>query len=250
METGREYEYPTLFGDICKQSHTLIAGQTGSGKSVMLNGIITTALKLGGSEYIFIDPKRVELRQYKRVPYTLAYANTSEETVRALSRAIDIMEQRYQAMERSAVKDWQGQHLYVIIDELADLLISADSKTIKAQLQKLTALGRAAKVHVIAATQQPSRKMLPAELTLNFPSRVGLHCQTAIESKQVINVKGAEELPMYGECLYLRPGHDLEHWKVRLTDEAETEQVINDLVGDEQRPTRTNKIINFFRRIA
>ena len=246
--TGRIYHVPALYGDVLNQAHTLIAGQTGSGKSVFLQGVITSAMKRGGNQFIFCDPKRVELRTYKRLPNCIAYANTSEETVRALARAIDIMEARYEEAERLGIKKYTDCPIYVIIDELADLLISADAKQIKKQLQTLTALGRAANVHCIVATQQPSRKMLPAELTLNFPARVALHCQTAIESRQVINVKGAEELPMYGECLYLRPGHDLEKRSVPLTDEAETEQIIKDILSDfpEEKPS----VLRFFRKGA
>lgn len=234
------YEAPTLFCDILRQAHTLIAGQTGSGKSVMLNGIITTALKQGGNKMIFVDPKRVELRIYKSLPNCIAYANTPGETVTALNKAINTMEQRYKEAERKGDKIYKGEPIYIFIDELADLLISAEGKQIKKQLQTLTALGRAALVKVICATQQPSRKMLPAELTLNFPSRVALHCQTAIESRQVINEKGAEELPMYGQCLYLRPGYPVECWRVPMTDEAETDKVIAD--------GYTSKTISFFRR--
>lgn len=215
------YQVPILFNDILSQAHTLIAGQTGSGKSVMLNGILTTANIKGGNALILVDPKRVELRDYKEQPNVVAYANTSSETVQALDTAIRTMEDRYKQMEKERLKDYDGADLYVVIDELADLLISKDGKRIKAQLQTLTALGRASRVHCICATQQPSRKMLPAELTLNFTGRIALHCQTAIESRQVINVGGAEGLPMYGRCLYLRPRHNLEGWEVPMTTEAQ-----------------------------
>lgn len=234
------YEAPTLFCDILRQAHTLVAGQTGSGKSVMLNGIITTALKQGGNKMIFVDPKRVELRRYKTLPNCIAYANTPGETVTALNKAINTMERRYEEAERKGDKIYKGEPIYIFIDELADLLISEQAKVIKRQLQTLTALARAANIHLIACTQQPSRRMLPAELTLNFPARIALHCQTAIESRQVINEKGAEELPMYGQCLYLRPGYPVECWRVPLTDEAETDRVIAD--------GYTSKTISFFRR--
>ena len=155
-------------------------------------------------------------------------------------KAINTMERRYEEAERKGDKIYKGEPIYIFIDELADLLISEQAKVIKRQLQTLTALARAANIHLIACTQQPSRRMLPAELTLNFPSRIALHCQTAIESRQVINEKGAEELPMYGQCLYLRPGHTVECWRVPLTDEAETDKVIAD--------GYTSKTISFFRR--
>ena len=244
------YTVPTLYLDILGQSHTLIGGQTGSGKSVMLNGILTTACRQGNNLFILIDPKRVELRDYKQMPTVLAYANTSAETARALDKAISIMEERYRELEKQGEKKYNGNPLLVVIDELADLLISADGKRIKTQLQKLTALGRAAAVKCICATQQPSRKMLPAELSLNFTGKVALHCQTAIESRQVINVKGAEELPMYGQCLYLRPQHDLECWEVPMTDEEDRLQAIARCSEINAPKPTTNKVITLFKRFA
>lgn len=217
---------PNLYLDILKQSHTLIAGQTGSGKSVMLNGILTTACKQGNNIMILIDPKRVELRDYKRLPNCVAYANTSAETVDALGYAIDLMEQRYRKMERTGQTLYDGDPIIVVIDELADLLISEDSREIQAQLQRLTALGRAALVKVICATQCPNRTILKANIVLNFSARVALRCQTSIESRQVINVKGAEDLPMYGKCLYLRPGYNLQIADVPLTDAIDKAEAI------------------------
>ena len=224
---ARTFEAPTLYVDILNQAHTLIAGQTGSGKSVMLNGILTTACKYGNYGFILVDPKRVELRDYKELPTVIAYANTSAETVRALNKAIEIMEQRYREMERQGLRQYEGDPVLVVIDELADLLISADCKTIQSQLQRLTALGRAALVKVICATQCPNRTILKANIVLNFSARVALHCQTSIESRQVINERGAEELPMYGHCLYLRPGHKVEEWIVRMTSEEDKTEAIN-----------------------
>lgn len=221
------YEVPTLYADILRQSHTLIAGQTGSGKSVMLNGIITTANIKGGNSLILIDPKRVELRDYRHQANILAYANTSAETVRALDKAIAIMEQRYKEAERNGQKMYEGDPIYIIIDELLNLLISTDGKRIEKQIQTITALARASRICLIACTQAPNRAILKATTVLNFTGRVALHCQTAIESRQIINVKGAEDLPMYGECLYLRPGHNLEHWEVPMMDEATIQLGIN-----------------------
>lgn len=238
---------PILYIDILQQSHTLIAGQTGSGKSVMLNGILTTACKQGNNLFVLVDPKRVELRDYKNLPTCLAYANTSAETVRALDKALDIMERRYIDMEKRGLKLYDGDPLLVVIDELADLLISADSKKIQNQLQRLTALGRAALVKTICATQCPNRQILKANIVLNFTGRVALRCQTAIESRQIINVKGAEDLPMYGECLYLRPAHPLECWEVPMTDEADKQRAI-ERCTEINTPEAGSRIISLFKR--
>lgn len=241
-------QVPTLYAETLRQAHTLIAGQTGSGKSVFLNGVLTTACRYGNYGMILVDPKRVELRDYKHLPNTIAYANTSSETVRALDKAIEIMENRYRQMERAGEKQYDGDPIIVVIDELADLLISADARTIQAQLQRLTALGRAALVKVICATQCPNRQILKANITLNFSSRVALHCQTAIESRQVINEKGAEELPMYGQCLWLRPGHSVECWKVYLTSEEDKADAIRTCTEiNTKAPAKTT--VGFFRRL-
>ena len=232
MMMNRVYQAPSLYLDVLRQAHTLVAGQTGSGKSVLLNGLITTAMKQGGNQYIFVDPKQMELWKYHDLPNCIAYAETPEQTVGALDKAIKTMEKRNAECKARGIKMYDGEPIYIFIDELADLLISPQSKTIKAQLQRITGLARASNIHLIACTQQPSRKMLPCELSLNFPARIALHCQTAIESRQIINVDGAERLPLWGECLYLRPSHDLERWRVPYTEEAETDQVIADLKGD------------------
>ena len=226
MTTARVYTIPTLYGDVLKQAHTLVAGQTGSGKSVFLNGVLTTACKKGDIAFILIDPKRVELVDYKHLPNTLRYANTPTEAVNCLDYALGIMEARYIEMEKQGEKQSKECSVIVVIDELADLLISSESKTIQKQLQRLTALGRASNVHCIVATQCPNRKILPANITLNFSARVALHCQTAIESRQVINEKGAEDLPMYGECLYLRPSHKVEKFNVPMTSEEDKADAI------------------------
>ena len=246
---AKTYQVPVLYDDILEQAHTLIAGQTGSGKSVMLNGILTTACKYGNYGLILVDPKRVELADYRELPNCIAYANTSAETVTALATALNIMERRYRQMERMGEKQYTGDPVMVVIDELADLLISADCKTIQAQLQRLTALGRAARVKVVCATQCPNRTILKANIVLNFSARVALHCQTAIESRQVINEKGAEDLPMYGECLYLRPGHKVEKWFVPMTDEADKQQAIADCTELNRRTANGGLLVRLFNRL-
>ena len=228
MTEAKTYTVPVLFDDILHQAHTLIAGRTGSGKSVMLNGILTTACKYGNYGMVLIDPKGVELSDYKELPNCIAYAVTGEETVRALNQTITIMHQRFKEMANAKQKEYTGNPIIVVIDEMVNLFLGDYGKTIERQIQDLTALARASKISVIACTQAPNRAILKATTVLNFTGRVALSCQTAIESRQIINVKGAEDLPMYGHCLYLRPGHKVEEWVVRMTSEEDKQQAIQD----------------------
>ena len=140
--------YYNLFSDMLKQPHLLVAGATGSGKSVVINGIIITALKDSPAavQFIFIDPKRVELVDYRPLPHTLKYASEPGDMVQALQLAIDTTERRYKDMQRQHVKQYPGGAVYVVIDELADLM-TTNSKAVQPIIQRLAQIGRAANVH-------------------------------------------------------------------------------------------------------
>ena len=180
--------------------HILIAGTTGSGKSTLLNSMIWTiaACSPECSEMILIDPKRVDLYKWRNLPHVLRYETSNDGAIDALDEAIAHMEWRYD--HRHPQDYWR--HLYVIIDELADLMVT-DRKRILPRLQRISQLGRGANVHLVCCTQAPSRKVIPSELTLNFTDRIALRCVSQIESRQIINVSGAENLPHYGTGLYL-----------------------------------------------
>ena len=192
--TGKKVTYTTpgqktwdLFTDILNQPHTLIAGSTGSGKSVAMNGIISTVLNRlpfdqarndgpDGAQMILIDPKRVELARYKTMPHVLEYASgqNPEAWLNAMKTAVAIMDKRYNKMEKSGLLDYNGGDLYVFIDEWA----SINSKTnplrseCVSQLLRLVSEGRAAKVHVIMATQVPKANIIPTEIRDNFIARL------------------------------------------------------------------------------
>ncbi len=191
---------------ITNAPHLLIAGTTGSGKSVLLHNLIECLLARFSPAVVDIalcDPKRVELNRYRKFPQCKSYARTPGEILGVLKLAAREMERRYKIMERRGARDWDGAQMYIIIDELADLMISPLRADIVTNMQHLLQLGRAAKIHIIAATQAPNRKIIPAELVLNFTDRLALRCLSSIESRQIIGVAGAEELPQYGAGLWL-----------------------------------------------
>ena len=186
------YSYPMLEA-LLDSPHSLIAGTTGSGKSVMLHSLMFAAMARN-AYFIFIDLKRVEMADFKDLPNTVAYATEEEDAVKALDLAIAIMEKRYKEMTG---KMYDGAELYIVIDEMADLV--GTSKKCLERMVRIGRLGRAARVHMICATQDPSRRTLKAQLMQNFTACLALRCKTAIESRQVTGYPGAELLPKHGE---------------------------------------------------
>ena len=188
--------------------HTLIAGATGCGKSTFIHSIMYAALAQytpEQSKFVLIDPKSVELMRYRKLPHTIQYTDTEAGAVDALEYVQGLMVARYQIMKRADRELWteaDGAQIYVVIEELSDLMVCPVAKQIRLAIQRLTQKGRAAGIHIIAATQAPSRKIIPAEITLNFTARFALACESVIESKQVIGQAGAEDLPDHGEAIY------------------------------------------------
>ena len=195
-----------LYNDMLNQTHILIAGATGSGKSVIINGIIATALKKSQYDvnFILIDPKRVELAEYKNLPHTIAYACEPDDMVKALEYAIERTDSRYRAMANAGLKKWEHGKIYVIIDELADLM-TTDKKRVMPLIQRLCQIGRAAGVVAIAATQCPLATVIPTPIKVNFDTRIGLHTVTAQHSRNIIEFTGCETLPRYGKAYYITP---------------------------------------------
>ena len=182
-----------------KSPHTLIAGTTGAGKSVALNSILYSLMfsSLGRAEnyFVMIDTKRVELKPYAKCVKTLAYETEPERVPSLLDGVIDIMEDRYAEMEG---RETDGYHIYVVVDELADLI---DEPGVLKRLVKLGRLGRAAHIHLICCTQDPSRHTLSAQLMQNFTTRIALKCKDQIESRQVLGHPGAELLVKHGPAI-------------------------------------------------
>ena len=202
-------KYSALFADALDQPHLLIAGATGSGKSVIINGLIYTALHrfpfgAGGARFILIDPKRVELVQWSNAPHTIRYASEPQDILDALFCAMDICESRYQTMQGAGQRKYSGPDLYVIVDEFADLM-TTQGRTVKPLVQRLAQIGRAARVHLVIATQTPIAKVIPTEIKCNFDSRFGLRARSAQDSRNILDHAGLELLPRYGQAIYMTP---------------------------------------------
>ena len=185
--------------------HTIIAGTTGSGKSTMLDTLLYNICQCEPSfrNFDVIDLKRVSVMDWKSFPHCQKYATTREQAESVLADAIKLMNSIYHDMESKGLKESPYGFHYIIIDECADLV--TESKQAKEMIIKLGRLGRAAHVVVILCTQAPSRKVLSADLVLNFNGRLALRTSDPIESRQIIGETGAELLPRYGQGIYKSP---------------------------------------------
>ncbi len=223
-----------LFSDMAAQPHLLIGGATGSGKSVVVNGIITNLLYNAPSEtgFILSDPKRTELIDYKRLPHVLRYATEFSETVAALRYALEVTEARFSSMAKRHEHIYTGGDIYIIIDELAFLMADHDKrKAVLPLLQRLGIIARAARVHLVACTQTVKADILPTTLTCNFDSRVALRTSTAQQSRMLIDKAGCETFPSptmeHRALCYFRVGADLSLFNVPMYSEIETTRLID-----------------------
>jgi len=216
-----------FYDDLLNQTHLLVAGATGSGKSVIVNGMIYTTLLESPDKYqfILIDPKRVELAMYRNVPHTIFYASEPTDMVQALQIAMNITEKRYRQMQACGTRKYNGPKLLVIIDELADLM-TTNKKQVKPLLQRLCQIGRAANVCVIACTQCPLREIIDTSIKVNFDSRIALRTSCKQDSRNIIGVPGCEILPQYGQCYY-KTASGITRWFVPYYDDNTINELVN-----------------------
>lgn len=198
-----------LYADMLRQPHLLVAGATGSGKSCVVNGLIYTALfrapgkQPDGAQLVLIDPKRVELSLFRSAPHTLLYVSETAQFVPALQSVMTLCENRYRDMQRAGARLYSGGDVYIIIDEFADLILTAPA--VKPLIQRLAQIGRAAKIHIILCTQTPIAKVLPTEIKCNFDARLALRTRSAQDSRNITGFAGCETLPRYGQGFYITP---------------------------------------------
>lgn len=223
-------EVNELYLDALEQPHLLIAGATGSGKSVIINGLINTLMyrlpfdQNGGVQLILIDPKMVELDKYKNLPHTLRYADSPADMLSALQEAMDLTLKRFSEMKKQGINNYTGSDVYVVIDEFADLILT-QRKTVEPLVQRLAQIGRAARVHVILATQTPICDVIPTKIKCNFDARFGLRTRSGNDSRNIIGQAGLEKLPKYGIGYYMKPCEE-SFYKIPMVSKQEIDKNI------------------------
>ena len=195
-----------VYLDIASAPHVLIAGTTGSGKTVLVHNIILSIIAKNGSangRLLLIDPKGTEFSVYKNSG--LLWKPVIKETDTALSAlrdAVKLMEERFANVEKRDLDQWDGWKLYIVVDELADFFMSSQSgREASALLLRLAQKGRAAGIHLILATQQPSVKVMPSALKANCPTRIALRTANMSDSRIILDRNGAESLAGRGDAI-------------------------------------------------
>lgn len=193
--------------DFTKQPHILIAGATGSGKSVALNSIICSLLFHATphkAKFIFIDCKQVELSRYEKLPHTLDVITSSEEATNVLSLICNQMDSRYSTMRINGLKNYEDNHIFVVIDELADLMLTSRYE-VEPYIVRIAQLGRAAGIHLIVATQRPTVNVISGLIKANITTRLALQTASVRDSMTILDHKGAEQLLGRGDAILKVP---------------------------------------------
>ncbi|UHA75774.1 DNA translocase FtsK [Paenibacillus sp. 481] len=219
---GRDISGAPIVGNLARMPHLLVAGATGSGKSVCINGIITSVLykaKPDEVKFLMIDPKMVELNVYNGIPHLLAPVVTDPRRASlALKKIVVEMEKRYELFSKSGTRNIEGYNnlvaeekekvlpfIVVIVDELADLMMVA-ANDVEDAICRLAQMARAAGIHLIIATQRPSVDVITGVIKANIPSRIAFGVSSQVDSRTILDMAGAEKLLGRGDMLYLPMG--------------------------------------------
>lgn len=247
-----------LFSELDKMPHLLIAGSTGSGKSICVNAIICSLIlrtKPYEVKLLLIDPKRVELAVYKDLPHLIApVISDSKEANNALKKIINEMERRYTIFSQQAVRNIEGYnnkvnleeklpYIVVIIDELADLMVTT-GKEVEESIMRITQMARAAGIHLIIATQRPSTDILTGVIKTNIPSRIAFAVASSIDSRTILDGSGAEKLIGKGDMLYVPAGQNVATRSQGVFISDEEIQILTDYCVRQQEPSFEEEFLN------
>ena len=262
---GRDVTGQAVLAQLNKMPHLLVAGSTGSGKSVCINGIITSIMmraKPHEVKMMMIDPKMVELNMYNGIPHLLAPVVTDpRKASQALKKIVSEMERRYELFSHTGTRNMEGYNehidrwneeneekhpklpfIVVIVDELADLMMVA-SNDVEDSITRLAQMARAAGIHLIIATQRPSVDVITGIIKANIPSRIAFAVSSAIDSRTILDMGGAEKLLGRGDMLFLPAGSSK---PVRVQgaflSDAEVERIV-DFVIEQQKANYQDEMI-------
>ena len=253
---GKNISGIPVVGDLASMPHLLIAGTTGSGKSVCINTIILSLLYRHTPDkckFILIDPKMLELSTYEGIPHLLCPVITeAKKAASVLGWVVKEMESRYRLMTKEGVKNIDGYnakhavtmpYIVVVVDEMSDLMLVA-GKEIENYIQKLSQMARAAGIHIIMATQRPSVDVITGTIKANFPTRISFQVTSKIDSRTILGEQGAEQLLGKGDMLYMSSANRIVRIHAPFVSENEIEKV-NNYLRNQAEPDYVDEILNF-----
>ncbi len=253
---GKSISGTPLVGDLASMPHLLIAGTTGSGKSVCINTIILSLLYRHTPEkckFILIDPKMLELSTYEGIPHLLCPVITeAKKAASVLGWVVKEMESRYRLMTKEGVRNidsYNTKHklpmpyIVVVVDEMSDLMLVA-GKEIENYIQKLSQMARAAGIHIIMATQRPSVDVITGTIKANFPTRISFQVTSKIDSRTILGEQGAEQLLGKGDMLYMSSANKILRIHAPFVSDNEIEK-INNFIRSQAEPDYIDEILNF-----
>ena len=253
---GKNISGTPIIGDLTSMPHLLIAGTTGSGKSVCINTIILSLLYRHTPEkckFILIDPKMLELSTYEGIPHLLCPVITeAKKAASVLGWVVKEMESRYRLMTKEGVRNidsYNTKHklpmpyIVVVVDEMSDLMLVA-GKEIENYIQKLSQMARAAGIHIIMATQRPSVDVITGTIKANFPTRISFQVTSKIDSRTILGEQGAEQLLGKGDMLYMSSANRILRIHAPFVSDGEIEK-INNFLRLQAEPDYIDEILNF-----
>ena len=253
---GKNISGIPIVGDLASMPHLLIAGTTGSGKSVCINTIILSLLYRHTPDkckFILIDPKMLELSTYEGIPHLLCPVITeAKKAASVLGWVVKEMENRYRLMTKEGVRNIDGYnakhtlampYIVVVVDEMSDLMLVA-GKEIENYIQKLSQMARAAGIHIIMATQRPSVDVITGTIKANFPTRISFQVTSKIDSRTILGEQGAEQLLGKGDMLYMSSANKIVRIHAPFVSEGEIEKV-NNYLRSQAEPDYIDEILNF-----